>query len=1073
MLHLILGGAGSGKSVGLTDMIAADIAAGRRAWLIIPEQQANLSERTLLPKLPTGAGLTFNITGFSGLCREVANRYGGAAILPIASGIRSLLMWQNLRELNGLLQEYNTVSPRSDAHLTTLLLQTINDLRQNAITPTMLEAGAARLPDDSALRPKLYDLALLYASYDNLLTQVCDGAVGDELTRLCEVLEHHDYFTGGNVYIDSFTSFTAEEYAVLRAMLRQADNVFITLGTDSHLKHQPSQDSIEDTCRRLVLLSAREGICVKQHMLTKNRRCHSPELRLLERNLWNLSLTQDSLEIPDKQERGAITVLRCTNIYAEAEATALHILDLIHQGYRYGDIAIIVRDAATYRGILDAALERYGIPFYFSEKTALSDKPLSRLLLSALRAVAYGFQSQDVLAMLKTGLCPVSAYELDLFEQYVATWNINGSAFAAPVWTRNPDGYTEHISKRGKHILEAANHVRETIMTPLLRLHGAVSGEKTLPELCEALYDLMQSFSLSDQCARLAHDELAAGYLKQAGETVRVYDSVLQTLTQMSAHLPDAVMDAEEFTTALSMVFSQTEIASVPSLHDSVTIGSADTLRVENIAVSFLLGMNEGEFPKAISDEGLLSDADKQQLCDLGIEFDSRSELRSSNELLFVWRAMTKPSDKLFVSRVLCSTDGKEKTASVAYNRLFFLFPYLHEQVLDFDLSMIAPKKDVTPSSTVSPSAESVDDESSDHEIPADEPVLYQPLAPGEHDLSPEILSRLFEGDTLRLTQSKIQNFVLCPYSFYCTQFLAPREREAARIDYADSGTFLHYLLEQFLRRCLDSDGVFHLPCEEDIEPLANRLVDTYLRGLPGVTASDLRTLHIFRKLRSLALLLLRDILYELSHSRFTPRAFELTIDGITPGSPAPYEIPLADGKKIQLGGKIDRVDIYRRGNEIYLRVIDYKSSAHEISLDDLRQGFDLQLMIYLFTLCRPEHINPAGALYVATSESGGKPTTDRAGLLINDNDILAAMNDEMKPEYLAGIKLSKKGELTGKALTSHDELTALETDIRETLRRIGQDMLCGRAPRKPSADACRYCSIKDGCPDAVRSTQR
>ena len=152
--------------------------------------------------------------------------------------------------------------------------------------------------------------------------------------------------------------------------------------------------------------------------MTENLRCHSPELCLLERNLWNLSLTQDTLALPEEQHRGAITVLRCANVYAEAEATALHILDLIHHGYRYGDIAITVRDVATYRGILDAALERYTIPFYFSEKTTLSDKPLSRLLLSALRAVSYGFQSQDVLTMLKTGLCPVSAYDLDLFEQY-------------------------------------------------------------------------------------------------------------------------------------------------------------------------------------------------------------------------------------------------------------------------------------------------------------------------------------------------------------------------------------------------------------------------------------------------------------------------------------------------------------------------------------------------------------------------------------------------------------------------------------------------------------------------------
>lgn len=1063
MLHLILGGAGSGKSARLTDSITADVTAGRRAWLIIPEQQANLSERTLLPKLPAAAGLTFNITGFSGLCRELSNRYGGAALVPLTPGVRSLLMWQNLREMNGLLQEYHAVSPRSDAHLTGMLLQTIDELRQSAITPTMLEHGAKQLTEDSPLRAKLYDLALLYASYDHMITQACDGESADELTHLCRLLDEHDYFAGGNIYIDSFTSFTAEEYAVLRAMLRQADHVTVTLCVDEHLEAQPSHDSLTDTYRRLLRLAARDNIPVQIHRMEQSApSTKAPELHLLERHLWDLSLTKNSLSPPSEEERGALTVLRCTNIYAEAEATALHILDLVHRGYAYGDIAVIVRDAATYRGILDAALERYGIPFYFSEKTSLLDKPLSRLLLCALRAVTYGWQTADILGMLKTGLCPVCARDLDLFEQYVATWNINGAAFAAPTWTRNPDGYTENISERGRDILAAANRVREIIMTPLLQLYTAVAGQHTLPELCEALYDMMHSLSLSEECARLAHDELAAGYLKQAGETIRVYDTVLETLTAISTHLPDATLDVEEFTTALSMVFSHTEIASVPSLHDSVTIGSADTLRVENIAVSFLLGLNEGEFPKAISDEGLLCDAERRQLDALGIKLDTTEELRSSNELLFVWRAMTKPSQQLFISTQLAATDGKDKTPSVAYHRLFLLFPYLKERVRDFDLSMIAP---------ANPTVERLHEDINEDELSttSDAPdPLYQPLAPSEHDLSPELLARLFDR-TLWLTQSKIQNFVLCPYSFYCTYFLAPRQRQAARIDYSDSGTFLHFLLEQFLRRCLDEQGHLHLPAEQQIEPLADQLVNTYLRTLPGLISGELRTLHVFRKLRALTLVLLRDILHELSHSRFTPRAFELKIGDRTPDAPAPYEVPLEDGRRILLGGTVDRVDFYRRGDDIYLRVIDYKSSAHDVSLEDIRHGLNLQLLIYLFTLCRPENVKPAGALYVATAESEGQVHADRAGLLVHDEDLLAAMNDQTDPTYLAGIERNKKGELTGKALTDPQELAELERDIRETLRRIGQDMLCGRAPRTPSADACRYCSLKDGCPEAVR----
>ncbi|MBR0442749.1 MAG: exodeoxyribonuclease V subunit gamma, partial [Clostridia bacterium] len=505
MLQLILGGAGSGKSTRLTEYIAADVAAGTRAWLIIPEQQANLSERTMLPKLPPSAGLTFTIAGFTRLAREVAARYGGV-LSPLPCGIDSLIMWQNLRDLSGLLSEYGTVSPRSDTKLTELLLGTVEELRSSAITPAMLEKAAEQLPADDALRPKLYDLALLYAAYDHGVAEALDGHDGDEVARLANMLDEHDYFAGGHVYIDSFTDFTAEEYVVLRHILKQAERVTLTLCYDEQRTLDPSFDCISDTLRRITLLCEREHITVEYETLTENHRAVTDELRLLERHLWNFALKKE--DIPTPTARDSITLLRCSNIYAEAEATALHILDCLHHGVPYGDMAVIVRDSETYRGVLDAVFERYGIPFYFSEKTALSEKPLSRLLLSALRAVSHGWQAQDILAILRTGLCPVSAYEIDLFEQYVSTWGINGAAFAAEVWTRNPDGYNERMSARGAEILRVANRVREIIMTPLLRLYTATAKGDKLPSLCASLYELMQAFGIAERCAALAEREL-------------------------------------------------------------------------------------------------------------------------------------------------------------------------------------------------------------------------------------------------------------------------------------------------------------------------------------------------------------------------------------------------------------------------------------------------------------------------------------------------------------------------------------------------------------------------------------
>ena len=57
------------------------------------------------------------------------------------------------------------------------------------------------------------------------------------------------------------------------------------------------------------------------------------------------------------------------------------------------------------------------------------------------------------------------------------------------------------------------------------------------------------------------------------------------------------------------------------------------------------------------------------------------------------------------------------------------------------------------------------------------------------------------------------------------------------------------------------------------------------------------------------------------------------------------------NGKRVCFGGKIDRVDIYENEGKIYFRVIDYKSSKHTFSIDDIRSGLDIQLILYLFAL--------------------------------------------------------------------------------------------------------------------------
>lgn len=77
-----------------------------------------------------------------------------------------------------------------------------------------------------------------------------------------------------------------------------------------------------------------------------------------------------------------------------------------------------------------------------------------------------------------------------------------------------------------------------------------------------------------------------------------------------------------------------------------------------------------------------------------------------------------------------------------------------------------------------------------------------------------------------------------------------------------------------------------------------------------------------------------------------------------------PIEITTEDGRKVEITGKIDRIDLAKDATGKYIRIIDYKSSAKDINLNEVLAGLQLQLITYLDAVCEEKDVIPAGVLY-------------------------------------------------------------------------------------------------------------
>ena len=1098
MITLIYGTYGSGKTTAIFDAIRKDTEQGIHTFLIVPEQDAVQSEHRTLELLPSSAQLSLEVLSFSRLYNRACREYGGLSYRYITKPIRHLLMWQVLSESAPLLREYGSLAERDAVSLCEIMLSSLGECKANGITAQQLETAANRLSAEDPLANRLHDLAFIFASFDRLVAENYSDS-SDDLSRLYQLLLEHRFFQGTNVYIDSFTSFTGMEHKIIERIFAQASNVTITIPLASPSDTNLSTESIR-TSLAALLHSAKAHGELREIVLRGNRRANSPSIAYLSENLWRMDA-----EKRHALSDGSIRMEICDTPYAEADAAAAHILELLRSGERCHDIVVLARDPEKYRGILEPALKKSDIPYFFSHKTDFCTLPPIKLLLSALRIKQYHWQKSDVISHLKTGLYDFSERSVDLFEEYVTTWNLRGSRFTDGDWTMNPDGFVETVSDRGNEILSAANEIRRKLTEVLERFFILLEAADNVSAQCKAVYRYFEEIGLESKLLGFAKEELARGRRKEAKELQALYGIILNTLAEIANAMPEEELSTEDFAVILQMVFSQIEIGTIPTSVDEVMIGSAAALRVSNPKYVFILGLCEGEFPAAVNDRGLFSSADRKTLSDLGIEFstDSTTDARSSDELMYVQRAFAAPSDGLYLFTSVAELNGQSRTPSLPFRRTLALFENLNaHRYFANDLRYLsgAPRS----------AAAQLRNLEQKEECEALKQALSEVLPELGHLSSSPVNDSVCrvtqdhlpirQDEKLHFSATRFETYVKCPFNYYCTYELGLREKKQASFRTSMMGSFIHYILEHLIRFSMEEaenseDGNF--PSDEVLLQKAELVVEEYIEKITPQKEKDSQRLrHLYRRLKRLAVLMLKNITEEFSQSDFTPAFFELPFNG-KDGNPSPMEFELPDGMRVSFSGIVDRVDLLRKDGEIYVRIVDYKTGSKAFSLDDVSHGINLQMLLYLFALCRNPNQDfsqklglsaqnspiPAGIVYLSANipvveaeeydaEANvlqkAADSFKRSGLLLNDESVLLAMNHDLSPKFLAGIKRNKDGDLVGKALSTQEEFDGLYRQMEATVEKITTELRSGYADASPTdcpgQDPCSYCHMKPIC---------
>ncbi len=1098
MLTLLFGAAGSGKTARIFHEIEADIQNKHRAFLLVPEQSTVNAEVEAAHRLPPSAPLSFEVTNFTRLADTVFRLRGGVASRYADEEVSLLLARDAAAAVAPLLHDKR----RLDAGRVREILSLLRECKISSVSPAMLDKAGAELADTPGLAAKLHDLSLLLSSFESSLADAGYSLPTDAITRMADILRKSNPLSGAHLYLDGFTSFTAVQRDVLACLLADCElTVALPMPSEKEAVHSLAYAEVERTRRELFALAAEGGVEVKTVELGKNLRAASPLLASLATALF--SHKRQELPPKDDSDLQAIRIFECRTPYSEAELVAADIAQRVQEGARYRDFAIIARTAEDYRGVLDSALARYGIPAYFSLPRTLSAFEAVKLIRAAYAAAGNGLRREDVITYLKCGLSGIGQEEADCFELYAERLSLDGRRLLEIPFRISSAGYSaprsEKEAEARKQELAALNKTREEILSSLRILEPFCKQDFAVKEHASALFSFLSHLHIEEQLYQKAQEYAEDGDTERADEYARLFETIVKTLDVLVELLPESRLSGADFSELLSLLFSTKSLRTIPPRVDAVTVGSADSLRLSSPRHVYLIGVNEGVFPREGADEVGFSSDELTRLASCGIQLDRDCLAAASREYFCFLRAFSAASEGVTLTYYLSGFSYTRAARSEALNRILILLadriPIRKEEDMT-DLRLVFNEKSAlltlgkTQDTTLRHAIGELLSES-ETAVPYLERSAL-PLNEAYASVDPEEMRALY-GKRLSLSQSRIERYVSCPFSYFCEYVLRLGKDNPIVIHYAEIGSFVHAVLEYFFNEV--SSERLSLLDEASIAELIGDISARYLSTVfPSEENITPRIRHRFERLGKRAAEIVRELREELSHSSFTPLFFEYTPSATDTEKAAPPTLTLEDGTVVTLNGQIDRVDIYRSEGNAYLRVIDYKTGTKNFSLEDIARGKNLQTLIYLFSLWHTEReafarslgidpengkILPAGAMYLSLSLATRTVETPsevkegfikRSGLLLNEPSTLLAMDSEGAGRFIP-LTLDeegnpKKGDL--KNLATLEEMGALSREVEATVASIAGRIGAGEAHALPHAEKnsmpCDYCAYAPVC---------
>lgn len=966
----------------------------------------------------------------------------------------------------------------------------ISEFYQYGIDSNKIEELEKNAESKPVLQSKLHDIKIIEAAFKNYLS---DKYITSEelMDRLCKAIPKSELIKNSTVTLDGYTGFTTLQYRVIDELIRHARDVIITVtvSPDSIGKENNESGDLfalsNKTIRKIEDLAADNNYKVRRTILEADkpyRYAGHEEICWLEKNLFSYRA------VKYKNNTDAISVVEAADIDAEcryiSEAVNYYVRN---KGYRYKDIAVITGDIESYGHHFEKNFSDYNIPAFIDKTRGMSNNPFIESIRALMVTVQENYSYESMFRFLRCGMIDILREEIDVLENYVISHGIRSYKRWNDIWEDAP---------------ERVENTRQELMDFLNDIYKAFKKRNaTVRDYCKTVYEYMLKCDGQNKLTEYVKMFEADDNLRMAREYGQIYTSVIELLDKVVFLMGDEVIPLKQYIDIMDSGFEEIKVGVVPPVIDRVIVGDIERTRVENIKILFFAGVNDGIIPKSASGKGILSEIDRSYLEEFDVELAPSTRESALIQKFYLYTIMTKMSDRLILTYSRSSSDGGNLRPSYIISSVLTKFPSINVcqaenavEDIGINTKKTLEKKVVTGLRNIVAATQKSDTKWKEMfsviEPERRENILNGAFYKDMTDNLNRAVAKAVYGDTLRGSVSRLETFASCAYRHFLAYGLSLQPRKQYEVKPADIGIFYHSTLERFSKNMkeygLDWKNVDDSVRRDMLKKSFDEVVAQYGNGVMNATARDSYRL---KRMYDIADRTVWALCSQLSKGEFNPEGFEIRFDADKTSDTMEFNL---DEGLMKLNGVIDRIDLYETDENIFVKIIDYKSGNKKFDIVDVYNGIQLQLVLYMEAAKnmiqkagKDKEVIPAGIFYYDIKNPVIKNETSEpyneilkelkpSGLVNSNIEIVDALDRDAREKGSSDVIpviYTKNGISKKSSVATTEEFRVLTDYVYNKTGELGNSIMEGCISKNPyrknnsqGDNPCTFCDYKSVC---------